>query len=250
MMRILLVIASVIMGLTVTPIFACEMRIGYENEPPFHFRNADDLVIGTDADLVRNTLAAFGCKASFIEHPWPRTLVSIEEGSLDMAMGASFKANRAEWAYYSIPYKFIEHNLFTNTDKTQQVSGVEDFLSSGNRLGVVNGWAYPVEIRDLVENPVYSDVVVKVTGFEKLPMMLERSHVEGIIANPKTLQALLEDMESGHKFSSRASYQEELHFLFSKKTAKPQMILDFNNTLYRLIYNGTRYRIFNKYLKK
>ncbi len=225
----------------------CQLKAGYDEAKPFHFRNEKGLVVGIDADILREVLDIMGCQLKFHELPWARTLLFIENGTIDIAIGAGFTEKRAQWAYYSVPYKFIDHWLYTQADKHINVNSIDTFLKKNLKLGVVIGWKYPVEIRNALDNPEYSNLIVKVATFSQLPKILNLDRVDGIIAIPEQLRTEILRNKFSHQFVSRAHYKEELHFMFSKKSVLPKIVTDFNNTLYQLIYNGHRKKILLKY---
>jgi polar amino acid transport system substrate-binding protein len=218
------------------PSFACELTTGYDNAKPFHYLNEDNVVVGTDADILREAMRIAECKISFLELPWIRTLQQVENGSVDIAIGAKATKERALFAHYSAPYKSIEHNLYTAKGKHGEVQSIEAFLDNNDRtLGVVIGWGYPPEIAQAI-NAISN--VHKVSKFEQLPKMLELGRIDGMIATPKTLTQLYNPKEISNKFAVRARYQEKLHFLFSKKSVNKSFVDTFNKGLILLANNG------------
>lgn len=193
------------------------------------------------------TFCSIGCQIKFQELPWARTLLYVETGTVDIAIGAGYKNARALWANYSAAYKSINHWLYTHKNRHIDVSSIDEFFKKGLTLGVVTGWGYPVEIRDALNNPKYSNLIIEISDFEQLPKMLDVNRIDGIIANPDHLQSEVSLNNFSHQFISNAQYQEDLHFMFSKKSVPSRIVTNFNNALYRIIHNGHRSESLRKY---
>lgn len=228
--------------------FGCELKAGYEEEKPFHFSNEEGDVIGTDADILREALESVGCKLEFKERPWQRTLRGVKDGDLDIAIGAKYLDERAEFAYYSVPYKSIQHWLYTRAGEYMDVDSIESLLKGGKtKLGVMRGWGYPPGIASVLKDTTYSDSIIAVDLFEQLPKMLDRGRLDGIIATPESLKIEVAQKTFTHQFVSKARYEEQLHFLFSKKSVSPEIVVDFNAALLKLTHSGQQRQIFIKY---
>ncbi len=228
----------------------CEFKIGYEDEAPYHFLDKWGLVIGTDAELLREALIGQDCRPAFMVAPWKRTLNGVRDGELDIAMGAKFLDERARFAHYSVPYKSIRHHLFTREGEYAGVDSLESFLRAAKgKLGVVLGWGYPPEIARLINDKKYSHLIEKAPQFKLLPRMLDHGRLEGIIANLGTLREQVAREPFTHQFAPRAEYEEPLHFLFSKKTMRPEVVKKINNSIRTIINSGRRDQIFSKYTK-
>lgn len=223
-----------------------KLRVGYDEAKPFHFLEKG-VVVGTDADILRKAAENIGCELSFEELPWARTLTYLEHGELDVAIGASFKTKRAEWAYYSAPYKSIDHWLYTRADKNSDVASIEDFFKRRLTLGVVTGWSYPTELRSVLDSPENSKFIIKVSSFGQLPKMLNADRVNGIVAIPEHLQSEVLKHTLSHPFAVRAKYREELHFMFSKQSVSSDVVANFNNALFQVVTSGYRQKTFLKY---
>lgn len=221
---------------------SCEFKAGFEEEFPYHFTNDKGVVVGIDADILKEVFLSVGCKVIFLPRPWKRTLNDVQKGNLDIAIGAKYLDERAKFAYYSMRYKSIRHWLFTREGEYKEIDSIDSFLKVAKEpLGVVRGWGYPPEISNVINKSIHSEKVTKVNIFEQLPKMLDNYRLDAIIANPITLGNERKKVRLSHKFISKAQYGEKLYFLFSKKTVQPELVVKFNNALLKLI-NGERYQ--------
>lgn len=226
---------------------SCDLVVGYDESTPFHFTSTQGLVIGSDADILKEATLQSGCKLTFVEMPWTRTLLGVERGTVDVAIGAKFTKERAKFAHYSIPYKVIQHWLYTIADRHDEISSLSDLFLGGKKLGVVRGWGYPPEIAKQINDEKNKQNVVDVNTFEQLPRMLEHGRIEGMIATPETLKEHVEGLKSTKQFVVRARYQELLHFLFSKKSVPEGVVQSVNNELERLSRRGRLETIIESY---
>ncbi len=225
---------------------SCELTISFNEDSPYHFTDSEGEVIGSDSDLLKIALERMGCSYHFAKSPWTRTLRQIEHGQTNVAIGAGFKQTRSVWAFYSIPYKHINHHLISIDDNLSSIKSIKDFLRQGYSLAIVNGWAYPVEVFEQIIKPEYAAQIIRVSQYSQIPLMLKAGRVNGVVS---TLSQLENHGVPIVSVNVLATYQENLHYLFSKKSVDPSIVARFNNELFNLIYSGERAKIFEKYLK-
>lgn len=246
MLLVILIIIIMITAGKVNKVY--NITAGYDEAVPYHYTNDTGIIVGSDADILREILSMINCTIEFKERPWPRTLLAVKSGQLDIAIGAKYTDERAEYAYYSAPYKTIQHWLYTLDNTHEDVKSLETFLKKGKRtLGVVTGWGYPPEIAAYINNDSYKDSIEYVGTFEQLPKMLAAGRLDGIIANPENLAATIAHDKIAKKFVARARYEEQLHFLFSKKSVKPEIVQEFNAVLFKYFNEGRLKGILKKY---
>lgn len=243
----LAVFAFVVSSLAV-PAMACKLTAGYDEAEPYHFTDSGGGVVGSDADILREALKLAGCEVEFVERPWKRTLLEVADGELDIAIGAKYLDERAAFAFYSAPYKVIDHWLYTRAGEYRSISSLEELLESGRgNLGVVRGWGYPPQLAAVLAVDKYAEFIKKANLFEQLPKMLDERRLEGIIATPASLALEVEKGGFENKFAVRAKYEEPLHFLFSKKAVSPKVISELNAALFKLSTSGRIRDILKKY---
>ncbi len=225
----------------------CKLVAGFDNTAPFHYLNTQNEVVGRDADILRAIAREIDCEIHFQELPWSRTLSYVEQGKVDIAIGAGFKESRAQWGYYSSPYKFIDHRLYTKKQHHVDVDSLEQFFANKLKLGTMLGWGYPPEVRLILEKPEFKQQVIPVSQFPSLIKMLKADRVDGIMAIPDHLKRELYGHPDLALFRARAHYQEALHFIFSKKSVSPELVARFNNALFKFDTTDQRKQILDKY---
>lgn len=231
----------------VQPTSPCQLTAGFDEAVPFHFRDHQGQVIGSDAELLSQVLANIGCQLQFIERPWSRTLAGVQSGKIDVAIGAGVNPSRLPWGYYSVPYKHITHSIYTRSGFQLPGQSLETALAQDFRLGVISGWGYPPRLREILDTPAYKKNIEQVGSFTQLPKLLKLERIDGLISPQEMLLEYKKENNSANEFIEESQYQEDLHFIFSKKTVSPGIILDFNNELLKLIHSGQKDHIFAKY---
>lgn len=219
-----------------TSLVASDIRVGYDVSEPHQFPGPDGTIIGTDADLLREVLAKVDVTPIFLERPWVRTLDGVAKGDLEVAIGAKFTRERAQFAHYSAPYKRIDHWLWVRSGEFGQVASLTGFLEQGRRLGLVRGWGYPPAIATVIASRSDSDPqLVFVNKPESLPQLLGLGRVDGIIFSPDAIGRLGPEAPA---MEVRARYAEPLHFLFSRATVDVAFVQRFNTAFYELLAAG------------
>ncbi len=227
---------------------ACELIAGYEDEKPYHFKNNQGVVVGTDADLLREVLQNMGCNILFKEVPWKRTLDGVKEGKIDIAIGAKYLDKRAKFAFYSPAYKKIRHWLYTRKGEYSEVKSIDSFFNKKNaKLGVMRGWGYPPMIANALNNKENAESIIQTNYLEQLPKILDAGRCDGIIFTPETLENQIRNQKFNHDFTPIVHYEEELHFLFSKENVSADVVAEFNASLIKLVVQGYQNKIFEKY---
>lgn len=239
--RLLVLIVAVTSG-----IGAESYTAGYEDEKPFHFKDSTGTIVGTDAEILREALKRTGSSVLFKKVPWTRTLMSVKEGNLAIAIGAKFTEERNRFAFYSKSYKGINHWLYTKNEQHKEITSLEQLVKQQPcRVGIVRGWGYPPEIAKLINDPQYKKRFNTVNSFAQLPEMLREGRLDGIIATP----AMLRETITYHSdFDVRAKYSEKLHFLFSRKLFTKEFIMKFNGALNELHEEGYIKEVMEKYV--
>ncbi len=108
-------------------------------------------------------------------------------------------------------------------------------------------WGYPPMIANALAKKENSGSLLKVNYPEQLLKMLDTGRLDGMIFTPATLKDQMQKESFNHEFMPIAFYEEELHFLFSKKSVSSDIVAEFNASLIKLIVEGDKQKIFEKY---
>jgi polar amino acid transport system substrate-binding protein len=133
---------------------------------------------GLDVQLVRAVFAQMGYDVAYEEVSWKQHQSDIENGVRDIAAGAFKNAERAEYAYYSAPYRKETDVLYVRKGEASRYSFKDAvdltrrFHEQSFRLGAINGFYYGPEIMRFINDPANSARVVivqnDVANFENL----------------------------------------------------------------------------------
>ncbi|WP_322777509.1 substrate-binding periplasmic protein, partial [Candidatus Megaera venefica] len=101
---------------------------------------------GMDIDLVKSIAKRVGVEITYEQVDWKEHQEDLRSGERDIAAGATYTANRAEYVYFSVPYRFEENSLFTLSDsnKSLEFQSISEFLAQirlqNYILGVTEGF--------------------------------------------------------------------------------------------------------------
>lgn len=85
------------------------LRMAYNSDWLPYVKLTDENVTGTDIELVRSLAIRLGSSLQLIQMSEQRALQQLQQGELDLLFAASFTAERASYAYFSLPYR--EENI-------------------------------------------------------------------------------------------------------------------------------------------
>jgi polar amino acid transport system substrate-binding protein len=81
------------------------LTTAWEPWPPYQYLDEDNRLVGLDVDLLETVATSAGYRMKFRELPWERHLEHLKRGSVQMAAGISYTAERAKFLFYSRPYR-------------------------------------------------------------------------------------------------------------------------------------------------
>lgn len=227
----------------------CTLSAGYEEEPPFHFSDESGAVRGLDADILRATAESVDCSVEFLEVPWNRTLLEVAEGRINIAMGARYLVERAEFAHYSAPYKTQRHSLIGFEPTVSSASTLEAHFKKSNSVLVVRGWHYPDNIRNQIVLPEHQELVAVTPYFESALRMMLAGRADAVIGNITSVNTMLTDMAipEGKTLSSAEIGNEPLSFLLSRESVSPERALAFDAALKAHLSSAAYRQLFADY---
>jgi len=208
----------------------CELVVAWNHDPPFHWRNENGELVGTDLKILKDILAKINCRAKFLEIPWSRTLSGLENGTIDIAIGAKYLQQRARFAYYSPSYKSIDHFIYVRALENNSWPNLESYLENGHKIGGIIGWGYPGGISHVIESDKYLDKIIRVANTQQLFQMIKRGRIDAMIMNPQTIREL-DGADYVKRYKPVFKFYEKLHFLLSKKTVDSHIVAKFSNAL-------------------
>ena len=232
--------------------------IGYSHYPPFQWTNSHGQAVGLDIDIISAVLDDSGYSSLFKKMPWTRQLqVGIKNGELDILLQAKRTYAREDFAYFSNQmYMHVNNAMFIRKEdsaKFRHIQNLRDITFNDISLGVVRGSVYSEEHQQLLSNPKFLNRVVDLSKDEQSINMLLSGRIDAFLATDLSVAHLLTDNQQRNTIALHIYLNEhdQLNqgslFMFSKATMNPGQIERINQSLAKLLTNGTIANILSKY---
>jgi polar amino acid transport system substrate-binding protein len=211
---------------------------------------------GLDVKLIRAVFAEMGYDIAYEEVSWKQHQLDVRNGVRDIAAGAFKNPERAEYAYFSAPYRKETDVLYVRNGEASRYSFkdarelIRRLQEQPLRLGVINGFYYGPDIMRFVNDAANKARIVAVTD--------DVANFENLVS--RRIDAFIVDRLVGATLAWRYGWQheveeisppvyaEDIYVLFSKKTTTPDLVEGFNRSLDQLKRNGQYARIIREYL--
>lgn len=211
-------------------------RVGASDDyEPFSYIGADGKLTGLDLRFVEQILGEAGCDPQFLVMPFPRAVVELAAGRLDMMMFASVTAERQNFAHFSAPYRNETAGLIIRADDQggYPITEIGDLLKLNlllaHDVGTYRGDAFEA----FLNNPEAKKNTVQVSSSKQSLEMLLKGRINAIVEAPAAVFALAEtlgvrDQIAEHPF---LLWSEPVHFMFSRKTVSPELVAEIDAVL-------------------
>ncbi|ASP37938.1 hypothetical protein CHH28_04260 [Bacterioplanes sanyensis] len=241
-------------GLVAAAAAACpkeQVRIGWEPWAPYSVQEGGEYT-GLDLDIAKAVLADMGCKVEFVQRPWKRLLLEIEQGKVDMTASASRNAEREQYGYFSQPYRTESVVLFVGAGQSANygaINGLKDIAGMDFDLGVARGYYYGEEYAALEQDAAFKSKLNSagddVTNYKKLAA----GRLDGFLADPFSAAAGLKELGLSDKVETHSTvYSDDIYFLISRKSSSQAFVDAFNQSLTAMKSDGRLQGIIDQYL--
>ena len=226
---------------------------------PYQFvemRSGGKVLTGFDVELTRAIARAAGFEIKHSYRPWGRHIAEIRSGEADIASGATWSAERAEFGHFSRPYRQEIDVLYLPRGEAARyafgdVPGMlRTFRETGFRLGIISGFTTAdAAINAYISDPANAErIVVEDNHYENFRDLII-GRTDGILA----------DRLGAATCAWRGGWRElveehplriatDVHFLFSKKTVQIETVHRFDEAIAALEANGETRRVIHAYL--
>lgn len=206
----------------------------YEEE-----KGRSESLTGLDIQLVRAISKQIKKKVKYEPISWRQHLDELKEGKRDFASGATFTDERAQFAYYSIPYRYEENSLFIPREKEGEYSfkTVDEMLKffeeSRFRVGVIDGFIYAdPKINEWLKKPEHQSQIVRVQDDNQNLENLVNKKIDGFLADRVVGATVIWRTSQGqHVAEYRLGIKTPIHLIFSKKTVPQSLVDKFNQSI-------------------
>lgn len=228
------------------------LAVGWELWYPYQYHNKQRELVGLDFDIFNAIVKDAGLTVTFTELPWKRHVHYIKTGQMDVAMGSSYTAERADFAYFSLPYRKEQVNLFVkNKDiKNIKITSLSGLIGSRYMIGIESGYYYGEEFQTLFQNPKFQDHISEVIDLEENIKLLINGHLDGILVDPVTMKAFVKKYKLEGQFvkHSLPVYQADIHIMLSKKSMSVEMLNRIDNSITSLSKSGEIKKLLDKWI--
>lgn len=232
---------------------ACELRMRWNDDPPYLMRDAAGRVSGLYAELVGATVQRMGCRLQWLEMPWARALLELEAGRVDILAGGLRLPEREAYAHF-LPQHFVSRNrLYVREALQPRVAAarrLDDVAAAGLRLGVQLGVVYGPDYTRLLEQPSFRALLTQSGSRRALWQMLAIGRVDGVIASEAS--ARWELAEAGLATRVRATEvfvsAGEAHVMLSRRSVDAALLRRFIEADEALRRDGSHARTVARYL--
>ncbi|PCJ23556.1 MAG: hypothetical protein COA94_08210 [Rickettsiales bacterium] len=214
------------------------------------------VLTGMDVQLVKSLAKRVGVRIEYEEISWNQHQQNIREGTLDIASGATYTKERAEYAYFSDPYRFEENSLFVlrHSEKNLSFETILEFLAQirlqNFRLGITKGFIYSdPQINLFISDKLNRDIIYQYNDDVEAIESLLKGEIDGVISDRVVGAATI----LNHKATSlirevELNIKTPISLMFSKKTVPVRLVNEFNKEIKRFSEGDERNNIVKTYL--
>lgn len=204
---------------------------------------------GLDVQLVREIVKLMGKEVRYDSVTWKQHQLDLRTGARDFAAGATYTKERAEYVYFSKPYRFEENSLFVRRGEEDRLkfSNIDEMLkkveAESYRLGVVEGFVYAdPKINEWIHDPKNQPFIAfSVDDYESLKKLLA-GRIDGFLSDRLVGATAIWRGGFGRKVNEiPLGIKTPIHLMFSKQSTSPALVEQFNHAIDELqeskIYN-------------
>ncbi|MCP5369796.1 MAG: transporter substrate-binding domain-containing protein [Rickettsiaceae bacterium] len=218
------------------------LKAGWYLWQPYQFNKVTNngfKLVGMDIEILSSLADKIGIGLEFESIEWKEHQLQIESGEKHIAAGATYTQDRAEYAHFSIPYRFEENSLFTlnNNEKDTNFANVRELLSQIRLqnfvLGIVKGFIYTDPQVNLFISDYNNQDIIKeyTTDLDAFSDLLE-GKIDGFLADRFAGAAVMLDMKSINKvIEIPIGPKTPIYFMFSKKSVSAELVEKFNEEI-------------------
>ncbi|MBF0477328.1 MAG: transporter substrate-binding domain-containing protein, partial [Deltaproteobacteria bacterium] len=171
----------------------------------------------------------------------------------DIAIPASKTVEREKFAFFSDPYRKEVIALFVRRGESGKYhfKTLSDLIGSNFKLGVTQGYYYGRDFQLLMKNPNFVKQIEEASDDLSNYHKLLTNKIDGFLSDQTgtVIDIRKEGLEGKIDIYHIDITSEDIFFMFSRKSVKPDMVGTFNTGLKALKASGRYEEIINKFLK-
>ena len=211
---------------------------------------------GLDIDLLNLIIKKLNIPSTYSKLEWVNNCKQLQNGKLDITLGATHINPRNKFAHFSIPYRMEENSLFISKQNTKliNVQNIEEMLEQIRgrhfKLGVIKGAIYSdSSINLFITDPNNSDIIVASESDTESMSKVLSGEIDGFIADRISgCEVMLKNNKFHPMQEIRLFIMEPIHIMFSKKTVPKSMVHRFDHEINNILKSRIYKQIIQKYL--
>lgn len=213
----------------------CILKVGIANWPPYQWLTTEGKAKGKQIELVEKIFKQVGCKFNYVATSFPHGLDKLKEGSIDIQLNATPSPSRAEYSYFSLPYR-KEFLLLYSTNKYLQkcqTMSLKALILDGFKLAAQKDLVYGDVLTEIQQDPELNRRIFYVDSNVQHVDLIEANELDGVIDDPIVVAYRSTVNATGNKLSSCPIVisSAPISFIFSKKTISQSLVDRFNQTI-------------------
>lgn len=231
---------------------ACNLTVGWDPWPPYHFLGTDGTLQGMDIELISTLAEHVGCEMEYIQGNWASLLKLIRLGELDVLLGATRTEAREAFARFSSPYRDEVFSLYVRPEEAAgyDSDSLRALLDRGFRLGVTQGYIYSDRVSKLQMDPEFAGQFFEATVGEQHFARLMEHTIDGFLEDPFVVAAISrrrgwESRVEAHSLSFNSS---PVRMMFSRENVDTGTVEAFDRALTAFKEEGGYQTLRDRYL--
>lgn len=233
---------------------ACIRTVRWESsESPYNERLPDGRQGGYSADLVVEVLRRMGCEARLVDMRWPRALVELEAGRLDIMAGMMRTPEPDVFARFTRSINFSPNLLYLSGGARQRYPALRtlaDLRSTALTIGVESSAAYGPAFVALKDDPAFRARLYFVPNQRTAWQMLAAGRLDGLISDDVLARMVGLPMQSEAREVRAVLTVAEAHALIglSRRSVDAAFAERFDAVLAETVADGWLLRLRERYV--
>lgn len=195
------------------------LRAAWDDYPPYQMAAPDGSPQGLDLQIARAVLRQAGLQAQWQRMPWARQLLSLQDGSLDLALSASRVPDREAYALWTQPYRPENGALLARQrGDSPPPQHLRELADSSARIGMIRGTAYPGEFHEARQDPRFLRRLLPLRHVEQGLRMLQDGRLDYLIDDPVATHHLAGQLGLPAPVVLRWVFRGESRLMLSRRT--------------------------------
>lgn len=220
------------------------------NDVPPQYMLEDGKWTGRAVELMEVLLEEANCRAEFVETPWKRALIELEQGRIDAMMNVGYDDQRAESYYFISPNAYETTVLLMRKDTNVEINALSDLEKLPLKIGFETGNLFDENFTHKFQNDPDFKSTFKALEVGDMTEMVYLGRLSGELT-------ILENAK--YSLDTHPKYQEHMKihpmiisklpsfFAFSKQSISPEKILALQAANIRAISKGLYEKVIDRW---